>query len=90
MKEPDANELVKAMVKEVESHEENKHFTQMPRTEVPEGTKVLDSVWSMKRKSKQFFGAIKKCKSRLNMHSGQMEHGINCRDTCSPVVQWPS
>jgi hypothetical protein len=37
MREPDADEFVKAAVKEVNDHIENKHWELVPRSEVPKG-----------------------------------------------------
>ena len=50
MKQPDCKEFIKAVVKEVNDHIECKHWQLIPRSQVPKDTKVLDSVWSMKRK----------------------------------------
>ncbi len=50
MAAPDRDEFIQAVVKEVNAHIERKHWELVPRSEVPEGTKVLDAVWSMKRK----------------------------------------
>jgi hypothetical protein len=50
MKAPDKQNFVEAIVKEVNDHITSKHWILIPRSKVPEGVKVLDSVWSMKRK----------------------------------------
>jgi len=50
MSAPDNRELVRAMVKEFNYHCERGHLELFPISQVPTGTKILDSVWSMKRK----------------------------------------
>ena len=87
---PDAPNFMKAMQDEVSSHEERGHWKKWAASDLPKDTKVLDSVWSMKRKRRQQFGKVCKYKSRLNIHGGQQEYGVNYWDTHSPVVSWPS
>jgi hypothetical protein len=50
MKAKDAKELCQAMQGEVNSHCENNRWKIIGRNKVPEGVKVLDSVWAMRRK----------------------------------------
>ena len=50
MKGPDKADFLRAAKEEVKSHVENKHFTLFERKNLPKGTKVLSSIWSMKRK----------------------------------------
>jgi hypothetical protein len=45
MKQPDRAEFIKVMKEEVNAPTENGHWELLPRSEVPEGTKVLDAVW---------------------------------------------
>jgi hypothetical protein len=47
MAQPDKAEFLKAAEAEVKSHVDNKHFVLMEHDELPEGTKVLASVWSI-------------------------------------------
>jgi hypothetical protein len=88
MQEPDRADFMKAAVDEVKSHVDNDHFVLVSRDELPKGTKVLASVWSMKRKRRILTREIYKWKARLNAHGGQQEHGINFWETYSPVVNW--
>jgi predicted SnoaL-like aldol condensation-catalyzing enzyme len=50
MKQPDAKQFRAALQKEIGNHMDNGHWEMMLKSEVPEGTKILDSVWAMKRK----------------------------------------
>jgi FtsZ-binding cell division protein ZapB len=77
MAQPDKADFLKAAEAKVKAHVDNKHFVQMEREELPEGTKVLASMWSMKQKRRILSREVYKWKARLNAHRGQQEHGIN-------------
>jgi hypothetical protein len=76
-KAPDKEEFVKAIVKEMNDHIVAKNWELVPREDVPEGVKVLDSVWAMKRKSDILTRKVLKYKARLNVHGGQQEFAVN-------------
>ena len=84
----DKNEFLNAMVKEYNDHAKRGHWELVHRETIPGGTKVLDSVWSMKRKRDILTRKIIKWKARLNVHGGQQEQGVNYFETYSPVVNW--
>ena len=84
----DSKEFLKAIVKEVNDHIEGNHWELIPTEEVPKGTRVLDSVWAMKRKRDIKTRQVYKHKARLNIHGGQQEYGTHYTDTYSPVVNW--
>ena len=88
MQQPDKREFLEAAKSEVKSHVDNEHFVLIKRANLPKGTKVLASVWSMKRKRRILSREIYKWKARLNCHGGQQEHGVNFWETYSPVVNW--
>jgi Reverse transcriptase (RNA-dependent DNA polymerase) len=88
MKQHDAENFVKAAIDEVTSHQENGHWRVVKKDEVPEGTPILDAVWSMKRKRRLLTNEIYKWKARLNIHGGQQELGINYWETYAPVITW--
>jgi hypothetical protein len=50
LRQPDARGFVEAVTKEVNVHNNNKHWKLIPHTEVPEDTEVVPSVWAMQRK----------------------------------------
>ena len=87
-KEPDWNEFQKAMVKELQDHRDGKHWKVIPRSQVPEGQKVMRGVWSMKRKRRVGTGEIYKWKARLCIDGSSQQKGVNYWDTYSPVVSW--
>ena len=84
----DRQEFIKAMVKEIHTHQEQKHWAVTPIEEVPRDTKILDSIWAMHRKRKIGTGKISKYKARLNAHGGQQECSTNYWETFAPMVQW--
>ena len=57
---------------------------------MPKGTKILDSIWSMKRKRDIKTREVYKYKARLNVHGGQQIKGEHFNETHSPVVNWYS
>ncbi len=86
--QPDADQFIEAAILEVQTHEENGHWIVVPLREIPPKTKVLDSVWSMKRKRRVKTNEVYKHKARLNVHGGQQELGVNYWETYAPVVTW--
>lgn len=88
IRQPDAPEFVKAIIKEVNDHIEKKHWKLIPREEVPSDAKVLPSVWSMKRKRDIQTQQVYKHKARLNLHGGKQEFGLHYYETYAPVVTW--
>ena len=78
------------MADEVKMHVDNKHWEIIPREQVPKGTKVLPAVWAMRRKRRLGTNEVYKHKSRLNVHGGKQEYGVNYWETYSPVVKWIS
>ena len=85
---PDRKEFLKAIIKEINDHIDGNHWALIPKEEVPEGEKILDSVWAMKRKRDIKTQQVYKHKARLNIHGGQQEYGVHYTDTYSPVVSW--
>jgi hypothetical protein len=78
--------FVEAIVKEVNDHITSNHWVLIPRSQVPTGIKVLDYVWSMKRKMDIKTRKFYKHKARLNVHGGQQEFAVNFFEMFSPVV----
>jgi hypothetical protein len=50
MKQPDADKFEQACVDEIAAHHDNGHWEVVPRSSLAAGTRVVPSVWSMKRK----------------------------------------
>ena len=88
MKAPDAKQFAHACVEEFKAHHENGHWAVVPRSKIPSGTKIVPSVWAMKRKRRIATREIYKWKARLNVHGGKQEYGVHYWETYIPVVQW--
>ena len=89
LKQEDKSSFVTAMIKEVLDHESRNHWTVMPRSVIPSGTKTILAVWSFKRK-RYPDGRILKHKARLCAHGGMQTWGVNYWETYAPVVNWMS
>jgi hypothetical protein len=89
LKQDDRSDFITAMVKEVADHEARNHWTVLNRSEMPEGTKTILSIWSFKRKRAPD-GRILKHKARLCAHGGMQTWGVNYWETYAPVVNWLS
>ena len=88
MKAPDRAKFVEAVGTELDRHEKMGNYEPVPLSEVPKGTKLMDMVWSMRRKRRIKTQEVYKWKARLNVHGGQQEHGVHYWDTYAPVVTW--
>ncbi len=63
MREPDRKEFEAGMEKEIKNQFENGNFTEIRKSEVPEGQTILPAVWQMQRKRDARIGRIKKYKA---------------------------
>ena len=88
LRAPDRDQFIKAMEQEIASHTDNNHWEIVNRSEVPNGIKVLPSVWAMQRKRRLDTLEVYKWKARLNVHGGKQQKGVDFWETYSPVVQW--
>ena len=91
MKQPDAGKFAQACNEEIAAHHDNAHWEVVPRSGLPANTKVVPSVWAMKRKRRIDTREVYKWKARLNIHGGKQEYGVHYWETYAPaVVQWTS
>jgi Reverse transcriptase (RNA-dependent DNA polymerase) len=90
MKAPDKEEFLKSMYDEVQGQIDNKVYSPVLRSTVPQNIKVLPAVWIMRRKRKASTGQVYRRKSRLNIGGHKQQEGIDYDQTYSPVVTWPS
>jgi hypothetical protein len=86
--QPDAKQFANAVVKEVNGHIDNKHWTLVKQKDVPKETQVVPSVWAMQRKHDLTSNEVIKHKARLNLHGGKQVYGMNYFETYAPVVTW--
>ena len=88
MKANDKEEFQRAMKKKLGTHSDRNHWEVIPKCEVPDDEKVLNSVWTMRRKRNILTKKVYKHKARLNIHGGQQEFALHYYETFSPVVNW--
>ena len=88
MKAHDRDKFLEAVSVELDGHERMGNYEPIPIETVPQGTKLIDMVWSMRCKRRINTQEVYKWKARLNMHGGQQEHGVHYWDTYTPVVTW--
>jgi hypothetical protein len=77
LKSPDAPDFVKAMMKEIDAHVNNKNWQVIKRSEIPSDSKVLPAVWAMCRKRDIATRQVVKWKARLNVHGGKQTYGVD-------------
>ena len=88
MKAHDRDKFIEAVGVKLDGHKRMGNYEPLPIDKVPSGTKLLDMVWSMRRKRCIKTQEVYKWKARLNMHGGQQEHRVQYWDTYAPVVTW--
>jgi hypothetical protein len=90
MKEPDKAQFLEAMQEEVQAHSNNQLWELYPRCLVPQGTPIIQAVWSMKRKQHISTREVYKWKARLAFDESKQIHGVNFWETYAPVAAWPT
>ena len=81
MKAHDRDQFIEAVGVELDGHEKMGNYKPIPISKLPKGTKLIDMVWSMRRKRRISTQEVYKWKAHLNVHGGQQEHGIHYWDT---------
>ena len=77
MKAHDQDKFIEAVQIELDGHEKMGNYVPIPLNKVPAGTKLLDTVWSMRQKRRIKTQEVYKWKARLNVHGGQQVHGVH-------------
>ena len=87
MSQPDRQQFIQAMKKELNDHISRGHWKVIPSKFVPSHKRCLPMVWSMKRKRNPI-GEIIKWKARLCAGGHRSMEFVDYWDTYSPVVSW--
>ncbi len=87
MQQSDYHDFIKAMVHEVDNHETQQQWTLTKRCDLPPGTKMIMSIWSLKCK-RYLDGTLNKHKACLCARGGMQMCGQNYWETYAPVVNW--
>ena len=88
MKAHDQDKFIEAIGVELDGHERMGNYETIPIDQFPNGTKLLDMVWSMRRKRRIKTQEVYKWKVCLNVHGSQQEHGVHYWDTYAPAMTW--
>jgi len=88
LQQPDREQFMEAMIKEIRTHEENDHWEVVTRKSIGNSKTIL-AIWSFKRK-RHPDGSLDKHKARLCAHGGMQQWGVNYWETYAPVVNWIS
>jgi hypothetical protein len=80
-KQPDANEFVHAVIKEVNGHVDSNNWMLQKQSNVPEDVRIVRSVWSLQCKRDLTTNEVKSHKARLNLHSRKQVYGMNYFET---------
>ncbi len=88
LQQPDVKQFANAVVKEVNGHVDNKHWTLVKQKDVPKKAQVVPFVWAMQCKRDLPTNEVIKHKARLNFHGGKQVYGMNYFETYAPVVIW--
>jgi len=87
LRQPDREQFLKAMRKDLLNHVERKHWKVVPVNSIPPDKIMLPMVWSMKRKTNPI-GKVVKWKARLCVGGHRSVKFVDYWDTYSPVVSW--
>jgi Reverse transcriptase (RNA-dependent DNA polymerase) len=79
-----------AMEHEIKQHNDNQNWVPVKRSTVPSTSRILPSVWSMRRKRNLTTGEVLKYKERLNVDGSRQLKGVDFEETFAPVVSWSS
>jgi hypothetical protein len=84
----DSGAFKTAMMKEAKARTDNGHWEVWEKKDVPSDQDTLPSTWALRRKRRIISQEMRKYEAPLNAHGGVQKHGVNCWETCSPVVDW--
>ncbi len=87
LKAADRDEFLKVQGSELLGLHDADVFEYLPRSKLPSGSRVLNAIWSYRRKRKPD-GTLSKYKSRICADGSQQKYGIDYWETYSPVVNW--
>jgi Reverse transcriptase (RNA-dependent DNA polymerase) len=90
IREPARSKFIEAMVDEIMGQMANGNFVIVKRLDLPEGARILPSVWQMKSKKHFATGEVYKWKARCNTDGSQHIQEIDYDQTHSPVAGWSS
>jgi hypothetical protein len=73
LNQPDKQQFIVAMEKDIEDHNKKEHWHLVRRSTLSPDTRILPSVWAMRRKRDLSTGKIFKWKARLNVDGSKQQ-----------------
>jgi Reverse transcriptase (RNA-dependent DNA polymerase) len=87
---PDKEEFLKAMSIKIAQHNQRKNWRLVRRSKLPPHTRVLPSVWAMRRKRDLTTVEIVKWKARINVDGSKQQPAIDFEQTFASIASWAS
>ena len=88
LREPDCEQFILAMEKEIDMQERNQSWELVKRHQLKHDTPILPAVWAMRRKRRIATQEVYKWKARLNIDGSKQTKGINYWESYAPVAAW--
>jgi hypothetical protein len=73
LNQPDKQKFIEAMEREIDDHNEKEHWRLVHRSALSTGTRILPSVWAMRRKRDLSTEEVTKWKARLNVDGSKQQ-----------------
>ena len=86
-KADDCEDFMKEMEKEIKDLTTKYFWDILPKSLLPTSAHIIRLIWSFKI-TRNPFGELIKNKSRLCVHGGMQQEGIDFNNTLAPVVNW--
>jgi len=87
LKAPDSAKFIKAQVPEIQNLHQSGVFSYHPIHTLPPRVKLLNAIWSYRRKRTPS-GVFRKYKARICTDGSQQQYGVDYWETYAPVVSW--
>ena len=87
LRAPDRSQFIAAQESEVRGLEEKQVFQYVQKTSLPKNARLLNAVWSYRRKRRPD-GTLWKHKARLCVDGSRQIQGLDYTESFAPVVQW--
>ncbi len=84
--QPDALQLINAMIRDFNAYIEKKHWVLIKECKVAKDADIIPAIWSMCGKCNLTTNVITKYKARFSIYGGKQVYGMNYYKTYTPVV----
>ncbi len=88
LKQPNAKEFVRAVIKEVNRHVNSNNWMLQKQSKVSKDVQIIPSVWSLQHKCNLTTNKVESHKARLNLHGRKQLYRMNYFETYTPIVTW--